>query len=132
MKNKSQTFGNVRELFNCLSKQSESRYVFEYRPHVGNRTQTIYIEPSSSGNTRRDWIAWTPFSDTELAEAKTRVRRAAKDSTGISFRIIDGILRAQVLLEADFPIEVRVRLVRHLGEVADRLEFHHTKGRDSF
>ena len=132
MSKESRTFKDLRKLVKHLSEETEGRYQYEYQPHVGNRTQTIHLNPRGSKNLKGDWIAWTPFGDVESGHSKDRVRRAAKNSTGLSFRKVGDTMRAQVLLQAESPVEVWVRLVRHLGEVADRLEFRHSKGDDTF
>jgi hypothetical protein len=41
-------------------------------------------------------------------------------------------MRAQVLLEAETPVEVQARLVEHLGEVSDRIEFRLSGGSDEY
>jgi hypothetical protein len=131
MDDEEQSADELRELLGRLLNIAEWDCPFEYQPHVGGRTQKIYFEPAGTEQDG-DWVAWTRFAEADGEEVAELVRRAARESAGLSFREVDGEIRARVLLESETPIEVQARLVEHLGEVADRLEFRLSDGEDAF
>jgi len=123
---------DLRKLLDRLPDDMEGGTTFEYGPHVGTRTQTIHLEPAGPDAEGDEWVAWTRFGGVEADNAIEIVRCAARESAGLSFRESDGDMRAQVLLEDETPVEVQARLVEHLGEVSDRIEFRLSEGSDNY